>query len=43
MDPIQTTLDVTERAGKILAKTLFIAFVLSWPLMITLAVVYPLI
>ena len=40
MDPIQTVLDVSERGGEIIAKTLSIAFILSWPLMLTMAVIY---
>jgi len=40
MDPIQTVLDVAERGGEILAKTLFITFVLSWPVMLIMAVIY---
>jgi len=40
MDPIQTVVDVAERGGEILAQVLLVAFVLSWPLMLIMAVVY---
>ena len=41
MDPVEFVLHWSEQLGAALAVILGIAFLLSWPLMILLAVMYP--
>lgn len=40
MAPIQTVLDVAERGGECLAQAFLVLFILSWPLMLVLALIY---